>query len=166
MAPDETLFSTVGLSPATASNPVGGTHTVTAFTQASNGTPVPGVTIVCEVTSGPNAGKTGSGSTGADGKVSFTYTDTGGPGTDTIQAFIGTALSSNVVSAEWTQAIARCDVDQDGDIDKIDLSRISRSRNQIALPDDPRDSDGDGRITSNDVKVCLGQCTRPSWATQ
>lgn len=167
VSPDETLFSTVGLSPATASNPVGGTHTVTAFTQASNGTPVPGVTIRFEVMSGPNAGKTGTGTTGADGKVSFTYTDTGGPGTDTIQAFIGTALSSNVVSAEWTQAVARCDVDQDGDIDKVDLSRISRSRNQPALgPDDPRDSDGDGRITPNDVKVCLPQCTRPSCATQ
>lgn len=59
-----------------------------------------------------------------------------------------------------------CDVDLDGDIDKADLSLISRSRNQIAQPGDPRDADGDGRITPNDVKVCTPQCTRPNCALQ
>lgn len=165
VSPDETLFSTVGLSPATASNPVGGTHTVTAFTQASNGTPVPGVTIRFEVTSGPNAGKTGTGITGADGKVSFTYTDTGGPGTDTIQAFIGTALSSNVVSAEWTQAIARCDMDQDGDIDRADINAILGLRNRPATANPIADFDGNGVININDARGCTLQCTLPRCAT-
>lgn len=59
-----------------------------------------------------------------------------------------------------------CDVDRDGDIDKADLSLISRSRNQTAQPGDPRDADGDGRITPNDVKVCTPQCTRPNCALQ
>lgn len=59
-----------------------------------------------------------------------------------------------------------CDVDQDGDIDKADLSLISRSRNQTAEPGDPRDADGDGRITPNDVKTCIPQCTRPNCALQ
>ena len=45
VAPDPILFSTVGLSPVTATNPVGTDHTVTAFAQAANGAPVPGVTI-------------------------------------------------------------------------------------------------------------------------
>lgn len=58
-----------------------------------------------------------------------------------------------------------CDVDVDGDIDKTDLSLISRSRGKTALPGDPRDGDGDGRITPNDVKVCTPQCTRPNCAT-
>jgi hypothetical protein len=62
--------------------------------------------------------------------------------------------------------IPRCDIDGDNDIDKIDLSRISRSRNQSAKPDDPRDADGNGIITPNDVKVCIPQCTRANCATQ
>ncbi|MDP1535523.1 MAG: dockerin type I domain-containing protein, partial [Rubrivivax sp.] len=60
-----------------------------------------------------------------------------------------------------------CDVDRDGDIDQLDLALISRARNQPATgPDDPRDADGDRRITPNDVKVCIPKCTRPNCATQ
>jgi hypothetical protein len=62
---------------------------------------------------------------------------------------------------------ARCDVDNDGDIDQLDLSLISKARNKPATgPDDPRDSDGNGRITPNDVKMCIPQCTRANCATQ
>jgi hypothetical protein len=63
-------------------------------------------------------------------------------------------------------AIARCDVDGDGDIDKLDLSQISRSRNQPAGVDDPRDANGDGVITPADVKVCIPLCTLPGCAVQ
>jgi hypothetical protein len=60
-----------------------------------------------------------------------------------------------------------CDVDGDGDIDKADLSLISRARGQSATgPDDPRDANGDGTITPADVKACIPQCTRPSCAIQ
>ena len=62
---------------------------------------------------------------------------------------------------------AKCDVDLDGDIDKADTALISRARGQQAtVPGDPRDADGDGRITPNDVKVCIPQCTRPNCALQ
>jgi hypothetical protein len=70
-----------------------------------------------------------------------------------------------VVSLGPEPVAMRCDVDRDGDIDKIDLSRISRSRNQPAKPDDPRDADGNGFITPNDVKVCIPMCTRPNCAS-
>ena len=64
-------------------------------------------------------------------------------------------------------AQAKCDVDLDGDIDKADTSLISRARGQQATgPDDPRDADGDGLITPNDVKVCIPQCTRLNCALQ
>lgn len=63
--------------------------------------------------------------------------------------------------------VASCDVDNDGDVDKIDLSLISRARGQVALvPVDARDGDGDGRISPNDVKACIPKCTRASCATQ
>lgn len=58
-----------------------------------------------------------------------------------------------------------CDVDGDGDIDRLDLSLISRSRNQPATgADDPRDANGDGVITPLDVKLCIPQCTLPGCA--
>jgi len=58
-----------------------------------------------------------------------------------------------------------CDVDGDGDVDKVDLSLISRSRNQPATgPDDPRDANGDGLITPADVIACVAQCTNPGCA--
>lgn len=64
-------------------------------------------------------------------------------------------------------SLIKCDVDLDGDIDKADTAIISRARGQQATgPDDPRDSDGDGLITPNDVKVCIPQCTRLNCAIQ
>ncbi|MBT9458603.1 MAG: hypothetical protein IV097_18425 [Burkholderiaceae bacterium] len=64
-------------------------------------------------------------------------------------------------------ALGRCDADMDGDIDQNDLSLISRSRGTPASgPNDPRDGDGDGRITPNDVKACLRKCTASSCAVR
>lgn len=63
-------------------------------------------------------------------------------------------------------AQAKCDVDKDGDIDKNDLALISKARGQVVGANDPRDGDGDGVITPNDVKVCTLKCTRPSCAVQ
>jgi len=66
-----------------------------------------------------------------------------------------------------TSQVLTCDVDGDGDIDRIDLSLISRARGQTATgPDDPRDGNGDGVITPADVKACIPQCSRASCATQ
>jgi hypothetical protein len=99
--PDGDKFSTVGLSPATYTAPYGGTHTVTAKAESTGGTPVPGATVAFTILTGPNAGQTGTNTTGANGLATFTYADTGGVGQDTIQATIGT-LSSNIVEANWT----------------------------------------------------------------
>jgi RHS repeat-associated protein len=100
IAPDPTLFSTIGLGPTTALLAPGGTHTVTATATSANGAPVPGSTVNFSVLTGPNTGANGQGVTNASGQTTFTYTDTGGPGRDTIRAFIGT-LGSNTVEALW-----------------------------------------------------------------
>jgi hypothetical protein len=73
----------VALSPASATNAVNTLHTVTAtVAPAQAGRP-----IRFRVSSGPNAGDTGSGTTNAAGQVSFTYLGDGGAGTDVITAW-------------------------------------------------------------------------------
>jgi len=90
----------LALSPASALNLAGTSHTVTATatsTEPNRPAPGPGVVVEFDVTSGPNAGKashpinTGTCSptdctTNAGGTVSWTYTSNGTPGTDTIRA--------------------------------------------------------------------------------
>jgi hypothetical protein len=164
--PDPGLFSTVGLSPATATNPVGTDHTLTARALSSAKQPVPGVTIDFRVLTGPNAGKTGSDVTDAAGEAHFTYHDDAGVvGTDTIQAFIGTSLSSNIVEKNWVVDVLRCDADGDADVDKNDLAIIRKaSRTNASSPTDPRDGNGDGKINAADVRYCTLRCTRAACA--
>jgi hypothetical protein len=50
----------------------------------------------------------------------------------------------------------KCDADGDSFITKADLAIISKARGQAATgPNDPRDSDNDGKITILDVKKCV-----------
>jgi len=79
------IKSSISLSPSSATNPVGTSHTVTA-TILNGTTPVSGKTVTFTVESGPNAGKTGTGTTDSAGQATFTYSDTGGAGTDSISA--------------------------------------------------------------------------------
>ncbi len=53
-----------------------------------------------------------------------------------------------------------CDVDADGDIDRLDLEAIFAARNQTASgADDPRDEDVNGFITVLDGRACALRCT-------
>ena len=95
------------LAPASASNPVGTNHTVTATATTAAGAPAPGATVVFTVLSGPNAGavtcsESGSGTNTTDnaGQARCTYHDNGGAGIDQIQASIG-GLLSNVAQKTW-----------------------------------------------------------------
>ncbi len=97
----------IKLDPATATNPAGTSHTVTAtLTDINTDKPIVGVTVTFTVTSGPNAGKTGTAVTDASGIATFTYTDTGGAGTDTIVATFqdstGVTHTSNIANKIWT----------------------------------------------------------------
>jgi len=105
--------SDISLTPATGSDPVGGSHTVTA-TVTSSGVPQPGFSVTFNVTGGPNAGRTGASTTSSTGcsasppvapcgTTSFTYSDTGGAGTDTIIAtFTDTGGVTHSASASET----------------------------------------------------------------
>jgi len=166
IAPDPGLFSTVGLSPQTDTNPVNTPHTVTAFVQATGGAPIPGATVGFNVLSGPNAGATGvcnpaSCISPVSGLVTWTYM--GGPnvGHDTIQANIGTLLS-NIVDKFWIIPTIKCDANGDGKVDQADLIIIRNANGQAASgPNDPRDGNGDGSINVADYRYCQLHQTPP-----
>jgi hypothetical protein len=92
------------LSPSSATNPINTSHTLTATVQDQAGHPVSGVTVTFTVTSGPNAGVTGTGVTGADGKATFSYSSSVA-GTDHIVASFhdatGALHTSNEVTKTW-----------------------------------------------------------------
>ena len=103
-----TLITTIQLSPASATNPINSSHTLTA-TVEENGTPVVGTTITFTVISGPHAGMLpGTAVTDASGTAQFTYTGTT-VGTDTIEASYvdsaGMTRKSNQVTKVWTPPV-------------------------------------------------------------
>jgi hypothetical protein len=93
------------LAPASALNPVGTQHTLTATVQDSQGGPIVGREVTFNITSGPNAGTSATGVTDGSGHVSFSYTGTI-VGTDVIVASFmnaaGQLMTSNEATKEWT----------------------------------------------------------------
>ncbi len=100
----------LALTPATNSDPVGGSHTVTA-TVTTSGAPVTGQLVSFTIT-GQNAGVPGtcapaSCQSDSTGQVVFTYPDTNGAGTDTINASITVSGTTEHATASqvWTTAV-------------------------------------------------------------
>ena len=95
------------LSQTSSSGEVGSTHTVKAAVVNSTGEPVIDRELTFTITSGPNAGNTFSTNTDANGEAFYTYTGTGGVGTDNIQACFTNSQNqldcSNTLTFEWTQ---------------------------------------------------------------
>lgn len=101
---------------------------------------------------------------------SFTTTASVANGTNTIKVFV-TAIETVAIESQiefgTTQCAALpCDVDGDRDIDKLDLSAISRARRTTPQPADPRDANNDGIISPADVKFCIPKCTLAHCAIQ
>lgn len=124
------LPATLTLEPATDTNEVGESHTVTATARSTSGSPVPGATVEFEVTSGPHAGTTGTDITDSNGEAEFTYVGVSS-GTDTIIARIG-SIESNEVEKIWFS-----DVDDDTIPDEEDNCPNTPNPDQT-------DTDGDG----------------------
>lgn len=60
----------------------------------------------------------------------------------------------------------RCDIDNDQDVDRNDITLVRLGIGQTPAQNDPREANGDGQITINDVRYCTLRCTRASCATQ
>ncbi|HEU5354962.1 MAG TPA: choice-of-anchor P family protein [Actinocrinis sp.] len=97
--------SELSLAPATQTDAIGTSATVTAHLENSCGTALQGAQIDFAVQSGPNAGKTGSATTDQNGNAPFSYTGAT-LGTDTDVASTtnpaGT-ITSNTVKVVWQQ---------------------------------------------------------------
>jgi hypothetical protein len=120
----------VVLSPLSATNPVGAQHTVTATVVDTNGNPVQGRLVTFQVLSGPNAGESGTDTTDANGEATFTYTGSGGAGTDQIQASFIDSLSntkfSNIVTKDWVApACPACETDGSGIVQLAVLQNVT-----------------------------------------
>jgi large repetitive protein len=103
----------INLTPGSASDTVGGTHTVTTTITDQLGNPQPNIHVTFAVTAGPNVGVVGvtsplNGNTNPSGQVTFTYTSNGVAGTDTIIAQFTNAanqvITSQPVTETWTQS--------------------------------------------------------------
>lgn len=108
-----TLPGSITLDPATATNPTGTDHTVTATVRDSTAALLPGVTVTFDVISGPNMGETDTDVTDAAGEATFTWTGDGGTGTDVVQAsFVdgGGTTRSTTASKTWETppVVAEC----------------------------------------------------------
>jgi hypothetical protein len=103
-----TLPSAITLTPGSATNPVGTSHTVTATVRDQAGAPRAQQTVTFTVTAGPNTGATGTGVTNASGQATFTYTSNGTAGTDTITASFfdssNETIRSDTATKTWAGA--------------------------------------------------------------
>ncbi|MEZ4502924.1 MAG: hypothetical protein R3C39_09890 [Dehalococcoidia bacterium] len=105
-----TVVSSIALSPASATNPVNTSHTVTATISPANS----GVLVRFRVISGPNANAAGASTTNGSGRATFTYAGGSTTGSDVILAF--TDLNSNgqidgndvvaLATKAWTGSVA------------------------------------------------------------
>ena len=148
---------TAFLSPGTATNPAGGKHSVTVRVFLANGVPAAGITLSVQVVSGPNAGTSLTGTTGADGSVTLSYIGNGGEGTDSLVASTPYG-PSNPVTKTWRGLL--CDVDNNGQVDARDIAAIQAARNTLVLPGDVRDADFDGLISTSDARACTLRCKK------
>jgi RHS repeat-associated protein len=97
----------VTLAPATSIQPVGVTYTATATVTDAGNQPTPNVVVNFVVLSGPNKGKTGTGTTDSQGNATFSYSSVL-LGTDILQASVtnatGGSIQSEQVTSTWTTA--------------------------------------------------------------
>jgi hypothetical protein len=148
------------IDPATATGPVGGTHTVTAtVTEDGVAAPVRGVTF--SVTGGPHAGAGATATTGGDGRASFTYTGTAA-GTDAIVASfvdsLGRTHTAQAVERVWTAiAEARPDRDGDGVLDAADNCPDDANADQADRDADAIGDPCDIVLPPGDLPVVVGE---------
>ncbi|HZR29627.1 MAG TPA: RHS repeat-associated core domain-containing protein [Terriglobales bacterium] len=93
--------ATITLTPATSIQAAGVAYTATALVSDAGNQPLSNVVVNFNILSGPNTGKTGTGTTDAHGNATFTYTSAL-PGTDILQASVTNAAGGVIQSEQVT----------------------------------------------------------------
>lgn len=97
-----TVKSNLTLNPPSQTLATGSSASVVATLVNGSGVPISGASIEFDITGGPNSGKTFTGTTDGSGDTTFTYTGSGGPGTDSI---VATYTSSSGVTSQGTASV-------------------------------------------------------------
>lgn len=117
------IIEGITLAPTSATTDLGTPHTVTASLKDNLLNPLTGVEVRFEITAGPNAGLTGTDTSDAAGEATFTYSDNGTAGIDTIVACFtdssGTEKCSSPVTNEWIASTAIVDLDNTAVIGRL-----------------------------------------------
>ena len=103
-----TIPGSITLTPATATNTLGQTHTVTATVKDTNGNLVVGKQVTFVVTAGPDTGTTVTSVTDVNGQTTFTYVGNVAGTDHIIASFVdttGATILSNEVTKTWEQGI-------------------------------------------------------------
>jgi hypothetical protein len=101
------VTSNVTLTPGGQTLSVGGSASLVGNVSTTGG-PVSGGAVVFSVDSGPNAGRTFTGTTNASGNTTFTYSDSGGAGTDNVSATytVGGVSQKALATVTWSATVA------------------------------------------------------------
>jgi protocatechuate 3,4-dioxygenase beta subunit len=102
------VAQSITLTPATATNTLGQTHTVTATVKDANGNLVVGKQVTFVVTAGPDTGTTVTSVTDVNGQTTFTYVGNVAGTDHIIASFVdttGATILSNEVTKTWEQGI-------------------------------------------------------------
>lgn len=67
--------------------------------------------------------------------------------------------------AQAPDPLAVCDLNNDARIDVLDITMLRQRIGWLVTPGTLGDPTGDGKITINDVRACILQCTSPGCAT-
>ena len=70
-------------------------------------------------------------------------------------------VSPVVFDVTVSSALTTCDVNLDGAVNTLDLALVRAGIGRLPNPSDPRDANGDGKITIVDVRACTLLCTKP-----
>jgi hypothetical protein len=103
------ISSNLTLAPPTQTLDTSTAGTVTAtLVEGAGSTPVAGASVTFDVTSGPDAGQTFTGTTDSNGQVSFTYTNSGTAGVDQILATaeVSGVTSQGTASITWQTGVS------------------------------------------------------------
>jgi len=85
-----------------------------------------------------------------------------------VAAYAGSTADPGYVdlasSAEALSSSLACDIDNNGKVDRNDIGRITAVLGSTVPPGDPRDIDGNGKLTVSDARACTVKCTKPMCA--